>query len=205
MNGILSSEHDGMVKLSRIYTRTGDDGATQLGNGARVNKHSLRVNAYGALDEANSAIGVSRLYTTAPDHAASDNMLGRIQNDLFDLGADLCTPLPPDEAPGQVLRVGQDQISRLEREIDETNAHLAPLESFILPGGSSAAAYLHLARCVVRRAERDISALAEVESINPLSLIYTNRLSDHLFVLARYLNNLSGNDVLWVPGAHRGQ
>lgn len=192
-----------MVKLTKIYTRTGDNGDTSLGNGIRVKKHALRVTAYGALDEANCAIGISRLHLTAHADATSDAMLGRIQNDLFDLGADLCTPLLPGEASGSALRVGQEQINRLEREIDEMNANLVPLQSFILPGGASAAAHLHLARSIVRRAERDISALAERESINTLSLIYANRLSDHLFVLARHLNASSDGDVLWVPGAYR--
>jgi cob(I)alamin adenosyltransferase len=189
-----------MVKLTKIYTRGGDKGDTSLGDGTRVKKHALRVTAYGTLDEANAAVGVARLHT-ADD--ASDALLARIQNDLFDLGADLCTPLAPDEAPGAALRIVQAQVDRLEREIDEMNASLAPLTSFILPGGTPAAAYLHVARTIVRRAERDISSLMEQEAVNPTALKYANRLSDHLFVLARFVNARAGGDVLWVPGAHR--
>src|SRR4051812_30884767 len=188
-----------MVKLTKIYTRGGDKGDTSLGDGTRVKKHALRVAAYGTLDEANAAIGLARLHTKSD---ASDAVLARIQNDLFDLGADLCTPLAPDELPGVALRVVQAQVDRLEREIDDMNASLAPLTSFILPGGTPAAAYLHLARTVARRAERDISSLMEQEAVNPTALKYANRLSDHLFVLARFLNAQAGGDVLWVPGAH---
>ncbi|MHB1207679.1 MAG: cob(I)yrinic acid a,c-diamide adenosyltransferase [Rhodospirillaceae bacterium] len=190
-----------MVKLTKIYTRGGDKGDTSLGDGARVKKYALRVSAYGTLDEANSVVGLARLHTSAD--ADTDAMLARIQNDLFDLGADLCTPLIPDEAPGQALRIIQAQVDRLEQEIDRMNAKLAPLTSFILPGGAAAAAYLHLARTVVRRAEREITQLGEQEAINPISLIYANRLSDHLFVLARHVNASAGGDVMWVPGANR--
>jgi cob(I)alamin adenosyltransferase len=190
-----------MVKLTKIYTRGGDKGETSLGDGARVKKYELRVAAYGTLDEANSVVGLARLHTA--QDTATDAMLKRIQNDLFDLGADLCTPLAAGEKPGQALRVVQAQVDRLEREIDAMNAALKPLTSFVLPGGAAAAAYLHLARTVVRRAERDITELAEHEAINPVSLIYANRLSDHLFVLARHVNASAGGDVMWVPGANR--
>ena len=185
-----------MVKLTRIYTRGGDRGATSLGDGARVPKHDRRVAAYGAVDEANAAIGVARLHAAG----AIDEMLRRIQNDLFDLGADLCRP---GVDAGDALRVGQAQVDRLEREIDALNARLAPLDSFVLPGGAPAAAYLHLARTVTRRAEREITALAESGPVNPLAIKYINRLSDHLFVLSRHVNDDGAKDVLWVPGAHR--
>ncbi len=190
-----------MVKLTKIYTRGGDKGETSLGDGARVKKYDLRVAAYGTLDEANSVIGLARL-STAND-AATDAMLMRIQHDLFDLGADLCTPIAAGEKPGGALRITQAQVDRLEREIDAMNAKLSPLTSFVLPGGAAAAAYLHLARTVVRRAEREITELGEREALNPVSLIYANRLSDHLFVLARHINASAGGDVMWVPGANR--
>ena len=156
------------------------------------------VEAYGTVDEANAAIGLARLHTKGD----ADAMLARIQNDLFDLGADLCRPGTPDGA-GKDLRVVQSQIDRLEREIDAMNANLAPLNSFILPGGGPAAAHLHLARTIARRAERLITALAADEAINPLAITYINRLSDHLFVLARHLNDDGARDVLWVPGGNR--
>ncbi len=184
-----------MVKLTKIYTRGGDAGETSLGGGARTKKHNGRVAAYGTVDEANATIGLARIETDGP----ADAMLARIQNDLFDLGADLCRPGPLDEG----LRIAQSQIDRLEAEIDTMNKRMKPLDSFVLPGGSRAAAALHLARTVVRRAERLITALAETEPVNPLALIYANRLSDHLFVLARHLNEDGATDVLWVPGAHR--
>lgn len=185
-----------MVRLTRIYTRGGDKGKTSLGNGRRVDKHELRVDAYGTVEEANAVVGLARLHTAKDPDA--DAMLMRIQNDLFDLGADLCQP------DGQeALRVTQDQIDRLEQEIDRMNAGLAPLDSFILPGGLPAAAYLHLARTVIRRAERQICRLAGVETVNPLAVAYANRVSDHLFVLARRLNGNGADDVLWVPGRHR--
>ncbi len=188
-----------MVQLTRIYTRGGDKGKTSLGDGRRVVKHDGRVAAYGTVDEANAVIGLARLTTTGE----ADAMLARIQNDLFDLGADLCTPIKDDEPPGQALRIVQPQIDRLEREIDTMNDALAPLKSFILPGGCPAAAQLHLARTVVRRAEREVTALAEHEPVNTLAIAYINRLSDHLFVLARHVNAQEAGDVLWMPGAHR--
>lgn len=191
-----------MVKLTRIYTRGGDAGQTSLVGGQRVAKHALRVEAYGTVDEANAVIGLARLHTGVLPGGEADAMLGRIQNDLFDLGADLATPEEPDPKYPP-LRVTAAQVERLEREIDAMNAHLAPLNSFILPGGSPAAAHLHLGRTVVRRAERLISALMGEEAVNLEALKYANRLSDHLFVLARHLNGDGQGDVLWVPGAHR--
>lgn len=190
-----------MVKLTKIYTRGGDQGETSLGDGARVKKHDPRVTAYGTIDEANAAVGIARLHTAADRNV--DAMLSRIQNDLFDLGADLCTPILADEAPGKALRIVQTQVDRLEREIDAMNESLAPLASFVLPGGAPAAALLHVARTIVRRAERDITALAEHEAVNPLALHFANRLSDHLFVLSRHINARETGDVLWVPGANR--
>jgi cob(I)alamin adenosyltransferase len=187
-----------MVRLTRIYTRGGDTGDTSLGDGARVPKHALRVAAYGTVDEANAAIGIARLHAD-PE---SGEMLGRIQNDLFDLGADLCTP-EGGRRGAAALRVVAAQTERLEQEIDAMNAVLAPLDSFILPGGTHAAAYLHLARTVVRRAERLVSELARAEDINHEALRYLNRLSDHLFVLGRRLNDGGARDVLWNPGANR--
>ena len=187
-----------MVRLTRIYTRGGDAGETSLGDGARVPKHALRVAAYGTIDEANAAIGVARLHADA----AADEMLGRIQNDLFDLGADLCTPEGGRRGEG-ALRIAAAQVERLEREIDAMNATLAPLDSFILPGGTAAAAHLHLARTVTRRAERLVSELAGVDQVNPDALKYLNRLSDHLFVLGRRVNDRGARDVLWRPGANR--
>ncbi|MFC5359465.1 cob(I)yrinic acid a,c-diamide adenosyltransferase [Azospirillum himalayense] len=189
-----------MVKLTRIYTRGGDRGQTSLGDGRRVPKHDPRVTAYGTVDEANAVIGLVRLHTA--DQPETDAMLSRIQNDLFDLGADLCTPEAEDPAYPP-LRILESQVDRLEAEIDAMNADLAPLNSFILPGGSPAAAHLHLARTVVRRAERLMTELAEVEPINPAAVKYANRLSDHLFVLSRKLNANGAADVLWVPGANR--
>ncbi|WP_343716773.1 cob(I)yrinic acid a,c-diamide adenosyltransferase [Inquilinus sp.] len=187
-----------MVTLTRIYTRGGDAGQTSLVGGRRVAKHDLRVEAYGTVDEANAVIGLARLHTSDEP----DAMLGRIQNDLFDLGADLATP-EEKEPKYPPLRVTAGQVERLEREIDAMNASLAPLNSFVLPGGSAAAAHLHHARTVTRRAERLVSALMAVEAVNPEALKYANRLSDHLFVLARHLNDNGRKDVLWVPGAHR--
>jgi cob(I)alamin adenosyltransferase len=187
-----------MVRLTRIYTRGGDGGETSLGDGMRVPKHSLRVAAYGTVDEANAAIGIARLHADAE----SDAMLGRIQNDLFDLGADLCTPEGGRRSAG-ALRILAAQVERLEREIDAMNAALPPLDSFILPGGTAVAAYLHLARTVTRRAERLVSELAQAEPVNPEALKYLNRLSDHLFVVGRRVNDNGARDVLWVPGANR--
>ena len=188
-----------MVRLTRIYTRGGDQGETSLGSGARVAKHDPRVGAYGTVDEANATIGLVRLHVEGD----VDAMLARIQNDLFDLGADLCTPADEAGGPAGALRIVQPQIDRLEQEIDRLNAGLAPLDSFVLPGGSPAAAYLHLARTVVRRAERDITGLAVGQPVNPLAVKYVNRLSDHLFVLARFVNDGGRRDVLWRPGANR--
>ena len=187
-----------MVRLTRIYTRGGDAGETSLGDGARLSKSSTRVAAFGTVDEANSAVGIARLHATGD----ADAMLGRIQNDLFDLGADLCTP--EEENPKYPpLRISDRQVERLEHEIDAMNEKLAPLDSFILPGGSPAAAYLHLARTVARRAERLIVELAATEPVNPAAVRYANRLSDHLFVLSRHLNEDGRRDVLWVPGSNR--
>jgi cob(I)alamin adenosyltransferase len=187
-----------MVTLSRIYTKGGDQGRTSLGDGTRVAKHTARVRAYGTVDEANATIGLARLHA----RAEADAMLARIQNDLFDLGADLCRP-GSDFEDAKALRVQGSQVERLEREIDAMNAELAPLQSFVLPGGTPAAAHLHLARTVTRRAERLLCELAEAEAINPAAIRYLNRLSDHLFVLSRWLNDKGAQDVLWVPGAHR--
>lgn len=187
-----------MVKLTRIYTRGGDKGKTSLGRGERVAKHDARVEAYGTVDEANAVIGLAR---AAIGGGEADEMLSRIQNDLFDLGADLCT-IEPREG-GTALRIVPVQTERLEREIDEMNAELAPLTSFILPGGSEASAWLHLARTVARRAERHMTALAAAQPVNPEAIKYINRLSDHLFVLGRRLNDNGAADVLWVPGGAR--
>jgi cob(I)alamin adenosyltransferase len=185
-----------MVRLTKIYTRGGDGGQTSLGDGARVAKHDLRVAAYGTVDEANAAIGVARLHVGAP----TDAVLARIQNDLFDLGADLCRP---GDDPQDGLRIQASQVERLEQEIDALNASLRPLDSFVLPGGTAASAYLHLARTIVRRAERLTTQLAGEQPVNRFAVHYLNRLSDHLFVLARYLNDGGAADVLWVPGANR--
>lgn len=189
-----------MVKLNKIYTRTGDDGSTGLADGGRRAKNDPRIAAYGTTDEANAVLGIVRLHTTTD--AATDAMLARIQNDLFDIGADLATPGDDFTPSPMVLRAVQAQIDRLEVEIDTMNAALSPLTSFILPGGTPAAAYLHLARTTVRRAERLAVEAAGAEPVNPLAITYLNRLSDHLFVLARALNAATG-DVLWVPGANR--
>lgn len=186
-----------MVKLTKIYTRGGDKGETSLGSGARVPKHDLRVAAYGTADETNSVIGVARLHTDGE----VDAMLGRIQNDLFDLGADLCRPDGSERKDG-ALRICDSQVERLEAEIDKMNEALEPLNSFVLPGGSPAAANLHLARCVARRAERLMTELAESEDVTPAAIRYMNRLSDHLFVLARVCNDQGKTDVLWQPGAN---
>lgn len=194
-----------MVKLTKIYTRGGDAGETSLGDGSRVPKGDRRVAAYGTVDEANAVIGMARLHTHGlhgGDWPDADAMLGRIQNDLFDLGADLCTP-EEEEPKYPPLRIVQAQVDRLEAEIDAMNAGLAPLTSFILPGGSPAAAHLHLARTVVRRAERLMTDLARHEPVTAAALKYVNRLSDHLFVLSRVVNRNGADDVLWVPGANR--
>ncbi|MEE2694005.1 MAG: cob(I)yrinic acid a,c-diamide adenosyltransferase [Pseudomonadota bacterium] len=188
-----------MVKIDKVYTRGGDEGVTSLGNGDRVVKDTLRIQVCGVLDEANASIGVARLYVKEN----SDLMLARIQNDLFDLGADLCVPEQVEGEGGVKLQIGAGQVERLEEEIDQVNAHLEPLNSFILPGGSKASAFLHVARAVVRRAERLASALSREESISCYCLPYLNRLSDHLFVLARSQNEDGKKDVLWHPGKNR--
>ena len=190
-----------MVVLNKIYTRTGDAGDTALGNGTRVAKHSLRVAAYGTSDELNAFVGVARLAAAGDLDAA----LGRIQNDLFDLGADLCRPEMEKDADAEYppLRMIDAQVDRLEREIDAMNSDLAPLRSFILPGGTALSAHLHVCRTVARRAERLAVELATMESINPAAVRYLNRLSDWFFVAARVANSGSSGDVLWVPGANR--
>lgn len=187
-----------MVKLTKIYTRGGDKGQTSLGTGARVSKNDARVEAYGDVDELNAIIGLARI--TAREEV--DVMLSRIQNDLFDLGADLCTP-EVENPKYPPLRMVEEQTTRLEREIDSLNGELEPLNSFILPGGSNISANLHHARTVCRRAERRMVSLAQVEKINNFSISYINRLSDFLFVLARYENEKGARDILWVPGANR--
>ncbi len=184
-----------MVTLSRIYTKTGDLGETGLGDGSRISKASRRIAAIGAVDEANSAIGIARLDA----EVEMDAMLARIQNDLFDLGADLSAPEEGRKAEGR-LRISAAQVERLEREIDAMNEMLSPLTSFILPGGTALAAHLHLARAIARRAESAIVELSAQDQINPEALRYANRLSDHLFVMARTANNQGMGDVLWVPG-----
>jgi cob(I)alamin adenosyltransferase len=194
-----------MVVLNKIYTRTGDAGTTALGTGERVPKNSPRIAAYGAVDEANAQIGVARTLL-AEGHQMLDAMLGRIQNDLFDLGADLCMPERSDGgSQRERLRVSDAQVKRLEEEIDAMNAELAPLRSFVLPGGSPAAAALHVARTVCRRAERAMAELATLpgEHVSAPALKYVNRLSDLLFVASRYVNDLGQRDVLWVPGQNR--
>ncbi len=188
-----------MVRLTRIYTKGGDKGETSLGDGARVAKHDPRVAAYGTVDEANATIGLARLHLGG-DEGEADAILGRVQNDLFDLGADLCRPESDQPSEHPPLRVTAGQVARLEGEIDHLNADLAPLRSFVLPGGTAGAAYLHLARTVARRAEREMTALAETEAVNPEAIRYINRLSDLLFVLARALNDGGAQDVLWQPG-----
>ena len=188
-----------MVKLNKIYTRTGDKGDTGLVDGSRIAKHAPRVAAYGDVDEANSAVGLVRLHTSGQ----SDAMLSRIQNELFDLGADLATPGDDFADTTKSLRIIPSQIKRLEHEIDEMNKELEALTSFILPGGSAASAHLHLARTIVRRAERTITNAYEHTSINPLAIEYINRLSDHLFVMARLLNDGGKADILWQPGNTR--
>ncbi|MFF2321597.1 cob(I)yrinic acid a,c-diamide adenosyltransferase [Agrobacterium sp. NPDC058088] len=192
-----------MVKLNKIYTRTGDKGTTALVSGPRRLKHDLRVEAYGTVDETNSAIGVARLHTGGLE--TLDAMLFRIQNDLFDLGADLATPDNGEPLSYEPLRIVESQVTRLENEIDELNASLEPLTSFVLPGGSAAAANLHMARTVCRRAERLMVALSvtENEIVSPAAIKYVNRLSDFLFVAARFANDMGKADILWVPGKNR--
>jgi cob(I)alamin adenosyltransferase len=191
-----------MVVLSKIYTRTGDDGTTALGSGRRVAKFDLRVECYGTLDETNATIGLARLHTRS--EPALDAMLARIQNDLFDLGAELCYPDESKDARGR-LSVSDAQVERLESEIDTLNRELQPLRSFVLPGGTPAASFLHLARTISRRAERLMVALAARpnEPVGGSALRYINRLSDFLFVAARYANDKGRSDVLWVPGQNR--
>jgi cob(I)alamin adenosyltransferase len=193
-----------MVKLNRIYTRTGDNGTTGLTSGPRRPKFDLRVAAYGTVDETNACLGLARLHAATED-ALVDAMLGRISNDLFDLGADLSTPETGQPLAFEPLRIVQAQVDRIEAEIDELNADLAPLRSFVLPGGTPAATHLHLARTVSRRAERLMTELAatEGETVAPPALKYINRLSDFLFVASRYLNAKAAGDVLWVPGGNR--
>ncbi|AUR05155.1 putative cobalamin adenosyltransferase [Phaeobacter inhibens] len=190
-----------MVVLNKIYTRTGDKGDTALGNGDRVTKHSARVNAYGTSDELNAFVGVARLEAENEMDAA----LARIQNDLFDLGADLCRPEMDKDAHADYppLRVADAQVSRLEAEIDAMNAELSPLRSFVLPGGAALSAHLHVCRTVARRAERLATDLATQEDINPAAVKYLNRLSDWFFVASRAANDNGARDVLWVPGANR--
>ncbi len=186
-----------MVYLSRIYTKTGDAGDTGLGDGTRVPKDHPRVSAYGSVDELNAVLGL--LLALRPEPAEAE-LLRTIQNDLFDVGADLCVPPAEDEKPGARLRVRPEQAERLERAVDRLNEGLAPLTSFVLPGGSRAAALCHLARTVCRRAERDVVALSHTSPVGPAVVVYLNRLSDLLFVLARVYNKGEGGDVLWQPG-----
>jgi cob(I)alamin adenosyltransferase len=194
-----------MIALTRIYTRTGDGGSTALGSGRRVSKSDLRIEAYGTVDETNAVLGLARLHTTTENLSSLDRMLARIQNELFDLGADLCLPEAPIEKSKAPLRILATQVERLEREIDEMNRDLAPLRSFVLPGGHPAAAYLHLCRTICRRAERLIVALSEKpdEKVSGEVLSYVNRLSDHFFVASRWVNAQGPGDVLWFPGATR--
>lgn len=187
-----------MVKLNKIYTRTGDKGDTGIASGQRLPKHDIRIEASGTVDEANSAIGIARLHDEAKTY---DLSLKRIQHDMFDLGADLSTVITRKN--DDALRITDKQVERLEQEMDVMNEWLTPLDSFVLPGGSPLAAHLHMARAIVRRAERVVCALAEKETINPAAILYLNRLSDFLFVLARVANNKGASDVLWEPGVNR--
>ncbi|QUT05230.1 cob(I)yrinic acid a,c-diamide adenosyltransferase [Sphingobium phenoxybenzoativorans] len=189
-----------MVKLNKIYTRTGDGGTTGLVDGSRIAKYDPRMMAVGDVDEANSAIGLAVL---ALGDSPEAGWLRMIQNDMFDLGADLATPLVEGDEPAWALRIVASQVERLEREIDMMNAELKPLDSFILPGGSPAASAIHLARAIARRAERSAAAAAAHVALNPVALAYINRLSDHLFVMARRLNGNGADDIKWVPGASR--
>lgn len=191
-----------MVVLNKIYTKTGDDGTTALGSGERRPKNDLRIESYGTVDETNAVVGLIRLHTG--DGASEvDIVLGRIQNDLFDLGADLATPETDQDLGYEPLRISEAQVKALEDAIDGLNKDLSPLRSFVLPGGSSASAHLHLARTVSRRAERLMVELSGVEKINPAAVRYMNRLSDYFFVASRYLNDKGEQDVLWVPGQNR--
>ncbi len=189
-----------MVRLTKIYTRGGDAGQTSLGDGSRKPKHDPRIDAYGTVDEANAAIGLARAFMS--EDTPETALLARIQNDLFDLGADLCVP-EQEEYRHPPLRMTPAQVAWLEERIDEINADLAPLNSFILPGGTAPAAHLHMARTIIRRAERLIAALMEIEKVNPVALQYANRLSDFLFVLSRRLNGNGEGDILWIPGQGR--
>ena len=196
-----------MVKLNKIYTRTGDDGTTGLTDGSRVLKHSSRPQAYGTVDELNSSLGLVFLYLDKKDDKNTFNeikvLIRGIQNDLFDLGADLSTPISNVKQNYKPLRITENQVNRIEKTIDKYNEQLKPLNSFILPGGSEEASLLHLSRTIARRAERDVSLLSCEEEINKNSLVYLNRLSDLLFVLSRVLNENGLNDVLWVPGLNQ--
>ena len=191
-----------MVKLNKIYTRTGDKGDTSLVGGVRVAKHALRPTAFGAVDEANAMLGICRLYTAELAEQDFHQMLVRIQNDLFDLGADLATPSGDTPGDTKALRITETQVKRLESEIDEMNARLKPLNSFVLPGGSVAGAYIHLARTMTRRAERAMTRLAHEENVGEPAMHYINRLSDHLFVMARAINLQHDGDILWEPAAN---
>jgi cob(I)alamin adenosyltransferase len=195
-NGALKT----LVKLNKIYTKTGDDGTTGLGTGERCPKDAIRVEAFGTVDELNAALGVARLYSGPTD---LDSILNRIQNDLFDLGADLCIPETENPLAYEPLRIVITQVEQLERDIDKLNESLAPLTSFILPAGSPLATHLHLARTIARRAERHMVTLARQATINKQAMLYINRLSDLLFVMARIANHDEGGDVLWVPGKNR--
>jgi cob(I)alamin adenosyltransferase len=194
-----------MVVLNRIYTRTGDAGETALGSGDRVSKAHLRIHAYGTVDETNATVGLVRLHTATPDMQNLDAMLAKIQNELFDLGADLCVPDTGKDLGYEPLRILPKQYERLEAEIDDMNAELSPLRSFVLPGGHPAAAHLHLARTICRRAERLIVELAAVpgEHVSEGAIAYVNRLSDFFFVASRWANARTSGDVLWVPGKTR--
>jgi cob(I)alamin adenosyltransferase len=193
-----------MVVLNRIYTKTGDKGETALGNGERVSKADLRIRAYGTVDETNAVLGVTRLHTSEALLAELDAMLGRIQNDLFDVGADLCVPDTGEALGYEPLRVLSSQVDRIEAEIDQLNAQLAPLRSFVLPGGHAAAAHLHVCRTVSRRAEREMVALKDAGGqVGEPALLFMNRLSDFFFVASRYVNAQGSGDILWVPGKNR--
>ena len=194
-----------MVVLNRIYTRTGDAGETALGSGERVSKAHLRIHAYGTVDETNATVGLARLHTTSPDMQKLDAMLARIQNELFDLGADLCVPDTGKDLGYEPLRILPKQHERIEAEIDDLNADLTPLRSFVLPGGHPAAAHLHLSRTVCRRAERLMVELAAQpgEQVSAAAISYVNRLSDFFFVASRWANARTSGDVLWVPGQTR--
>ncbi len=191
-----------MVTLNKIYTKTGDDGTTALGSGERRPKHDLRIEAYGTVDETNSVVGIVRLHASK-EMPVLDELLGRIQNDLFDLGADLATPDTGEDLGYEPLRITENQVSALEDAIDQLNVELTPLKSFVLPGGTPLAAYLHQARTVARRAERLVADLSQKEKVNKQALQYLNRLSDLFFVASRYANLKGEGDVLWVAGKNR--